>query len=316
LYWEQALVKLLPHDRRDNRYAKPNYKSFATREYSEVGSKGWGPVFKKIDDNMEKYAHLRTTEDGLGQRNAFCITFAGGNLSDANIRYRSERYQSTNFLPFTKKLFTVELRRQGGVASAESAIHRILLAVTLHISARRYDFDSKESRRGHPSVDELISELHGVIKKMPETCHGTRFIHYLNECRQRYSGSPLSEKEVNVYERKLHDPRHPRDFSQHRPPTRQQTGFSGSSGGGVAPNIVNATYPGGGGDVNSYYPRYLAAEKEPPRQRVSYDSRTDANIVTVEPPPPSFYDDSRSSRSRGFRYVTPAQYQYDDTERW
>ena len=34
LYWEKALTRLLPHDRRDNAYAKPNHTAFATIEYN------------------------------------------------------------------------------------------------------------------------------------------------------------------------------------------------------------------------------------------------------------------------------------------
>ncbi|KAH6839484.1 hypothetical protein B0I37DRAFT_400069 [Chaetomium sp. MPI-CAGE-AT-0009] len=48
----------------------------------------------------------------------------------------------------------------GGIASAMSTIRGILLAITLQISALRYDFDGARNR-----------ELAGCIKKLPETCH-------------------------------------------------------------------------------------------------------------------------------------------------
>src|SRR4051794_36241179 len=76
------------------------------------------------------------------------------------------------FPPFPR-LGTVELRRQAGVASAMTAIHRILFALTLHISAFRYDFDGAKARKTRPDGAELIRELAGCIKKLPsETCHG------------------------------------------------------------------------------------------------------------------------------------------------
>ncbi len=122
LYWEKALTQLLPHDRRNNTYAKPNHTAFANTEYNQVAQRGWGRVFDKVDDLMEECA--RVSGPNRSQKFCFCVKFAGGSIYAENVRYRSERYLSTNFLPFTHHQ-SIELRRQGGVASAESAIHRV-----------------------------------------------------------------------------------------------------------------------------------------------------------------------------------------------
>ena len=130
LYWEKALTRLLPHDRRNNAYAKPNHTVFANREYNQITRRGWGPVFRKVDNLMAECARYR----GLvrNQKFCFCVKFAGGNIFAANRKKRSERYLSTNLLPFTHQR-SVELRRQGGVASAESAIHRVRMSSSSHL---------------------------------------------------------------------------------------------------------------------------------------------------------------------------------------
>ncbi|KAK3897675.1 hypothetical protein C8A05DRAFT_19600 [Staphylotrichum tortipilum] len=198
-FWEHALKQVLPPDRRQNDYAKPNPTAFATREYNRVADKGWAPVFDAIDHEMARFGR-----HWQGQVHCFSIKIAGGRLRHPNHKYRKERYLSTNFLPLTR-IGTVELRRQGGVASAETAIHRALLAVTLHLSARRYKFDRAASRRDHPSARELIAELHGCIKKLPPTCHGSLFIRWLNTCVAD-GAHPLTEAQVNRREQNLHDP--------------------------------------------------------------------------------------------------------------
>lgn len=216
-FWEKALKKILPHDRRKNEYAKANYKAFATAKYREVETKSWNPVFKAIDKEMSRFKSHKQ-----GPQQCFSIKIAGGALREPNHKYRKERYLSTNFLPLTR-IGTVELRRQGGVASAETAIHRVLLAVTLHVSARRYDFDAAASRKDHPTVKELIAELQGCMKTLPRTCYGTRFIHWLEQCVEDYRGKdPMPEREVNARERKLHDRSGASVYSLPPPPPQAQ----------------------------------------------------------------------------------------------
>ncbi|KAH6853988.1 hypothetical protein B0I37DRAFT_335630 [Chaetomium sp. MPI-CAGE-AT-0009] len=246
-YWEKALKQILPHDRRDNPYAKPNHKAFGSSLYKHVKDDGWKPLFNAIEDEMNRFENHR-----MGQKKCFAIKIAGGHLSDPNHKYRKERYLSQNFLPLTR-IGTVELRRQGGVASAQSAIHRVLLAVTLHVSARRYDWSGNARRKDHPTVDELISELAGCIKNLPRTCHGTRFVNYLKQCAERYGGNELSERAINAYERRLHDDSGASVASG--PPQRSSTsastrGGGGGRGGGTAGGRGGGTTGGRGGGTS------------------------------------------------------------------
>ncbi|KAH6650506.1 hypothetical protein F5144DRAFT_625529 [Chaetomium tenue] len=240
-FWEKALKQILPHDRRENHYAKPNYKAFGTSMYRHVKDDSWRPLFNAIDNEMDRFENHRQ-----GQKKCFCIKIAGGHLSDPNHKYRKERYLSQNFLPYTR-IGTVELRRQGGVASAQSAIHRVLLAVTLHVSARRYDFRGAASRKDHPTPKELISELAGCIKNLPRTCHGTRFVHYLNQCVERYGGNELSERAINAYEYKLHDTSGSSTMSARRPTSSARGGGGGGRGGGGGGGGGRGGGGGGGG---------------------------------------------------------------------
>jgi hypothetical protein len=121
-FWEDALQSLLPPERRNNGYARPNYTVFATKEYKAVEKRGWAPVFNAIDALGEK---------GL---TTFLNTLKQLHTNPETGEVKSNRYLSTSFDPFLR-LGTVELRRQAGVASATTAIHRVLLALTLRMHA-------------------------------------------------------------------------------------------------------------------------------------------------------------------------------------
>ncbi|KAK4232896.1 putative amidoligase enzyme-domain-containing protein [Achaetomium macrosporum] len=182
-FWEEALCGLLPPERRKNRYAKPNHEVYARVEYERVPHKGWGPVFESIKT-------LR--EEGL---TTFLHYMRGGNHDD--------RYVSTSFHPFSK-YGTVELRRQAGSASATTVIHRVLLALTLHVSGLRYDYESAVFRKTYPTTGELITELTGCIAMLPKTCHGYRFINWLKWCAATYANNHQpSERRININERIL-----------------------------------------------------------------------------------------------------------------
>ncbi|KAH6855896.1 hypothetical protein B0I37DRAFT_306130 [Chaetomium sp. MPI-CAGE-AT-0009] len=200
-FWEKALCDFLPLDRRWNKYAWPNYAVFGGDEFNAVPRAGWGPLFAKLDG-------LAAGRDG--QRN-FLQEIRGGE------RYET-RYTSTSFCAF-KDIGTVEFRRQAGVASPMTTIRRILLAVTLHLSCLRYDFDGAKSRMTYPTSEELRKELAGCIKKLPETCHGTRFLYWLNACLEDYKdGKTFSEEQINAYEEALRKGKPPPNQTSSLPP--------------------------------------------------------------------------------------------------
>jgi hypothetical protein len=181
-FWEEALCQLLPHSRGWNDYAKPNFTVFGHGEYMSVPNRGWSVVFKKLDG-------AATSPDRL------LGVLKGGETG----RGWTENL-SHNFCPVNER-GTIEFRRQAGVASAMSTIRGILLAVTLYISALRYDFDGASSRSDHPDGEELIRELASCIKKLPETCHGTRFVHWLKWCHGAYNlGKSFTGAQINIRE--------------------------------------------------------------------------------------------------------------------
>ncbi|KAH6632547.1 putative amidoligase enzyme-domain-containing protein [Chaetomium tenue] len=220
-FWEKALCEFLPPDRRESTYARPNYKSFATKEYEEVERAGWGPVFDKLDD---------LAAGRRGQSN-FLHEIQGGLIE-------GDRYTSFNFEAFMD-IGTVEFRRQAGVLSPITTAHRILLALGLHLSAMRYDFDGAKARTTHPTAEELRKELAGCIKKLPETCHGTRFLNFLTWCQESYKGGKrFTEEQINEREqalRKGQTPPEQRSAVPPRPPAENSQETTASQPRGRAP---------------------------------------------------------------------------------
>ncbi|KAH6623438.1 hypothetical protein F5144DRAFT_615225 [Chaetomium tenue] len=198
-FWENGLCELLPPKRRTNEHARPNYTAFATSVYQAVPRTGWGQVFNEI----ESAANSRLPQPDL--------------LKALQRGPNTTRNLSTDFSP-VDKIGAIALRRQAGTASAITTIHRILLAVTLHISALRYDFDSVRDRKDYTTGEELIKELAGCIKKLPETCHGSRFVAFLKWSLESYAdGKSYTTQEINAREEALHQGKTPPAQTSHRP---------------------------------------------------------------------------------------------------
>ncbi|KAK3307449.1 putative amidoligase enzyme-domain-containing protein, partial [Chaetomium strumarium] len=220
-FWETALLDLLPVDRKKTKYARPNYELYAGLEYSKVGQDSWGPLFKKIDATADKGREI----------------FVQRMMGIPELDEDGSRYGSHNFEPVpVEVLGTVEFRRQAGVASAETTIHRILLAITLHISARTYDFKRAQSRRSHPSSDELIAELARCERLLPaETCKPRySFVRWLQDCQRDYRGGRrFTEKEINDREAALR-PRSIRDLEPATTSAGRATSGRSAQGTGTA----------------------------------------------------------------------------------
>ena len=233
-FWEEALKTLLPGERKVNRYAEPNATKYATDQYNAVRHSGWGPVFQEIQNGAvaskrfaaSAYRNESPDKQAVASLTWFGYMMAGVPFGDRNPVQTGTRYLSSNFYPLDE-LGTIELRRQAGVASAQSAIYRALLALTLHASALRYDFAGAASRRDHPTQRELISELAGCIKGLPKPCRGDRFLKWLNDCAADYAPGQreFTEKQVNKREDDFHSqdkPLPPVPAASSRPSGRQR----------------------------------------------------------------------------------------------
>ncbi|KAK3293421.1 uncharacterized protein B0H64DRAFT_444677 [Chaetomium fimeti] len=186
-YWEDALRQLLPAERRNNRYALANWRCFAMDEYMKVPQAGWLPVWRKIE-----YAGRPGTKEAQFAKR---MTVAEGD-PNANPRYRS-----TSFDPY-ESINTVELRRQAGVASAKTAIRRVLLALTLNVASLEFDFDVVGP--SYPTAESLINELFYTLnRRLSGACQGAAFKTWLQDCHRNYTYDDMERRfnEVEINER-------------------------------------------------------------------------------------------------------------------
>lgn len=206
-FFEAALRELLPRERRENRYALANWRCFATNEYWTVGQNGWQPVWTKIAN---------------AARTGKAVDFAKTMTISENDPEISVRYRSTSFNPF-EKLHTVELRRQAGVASAETAINRVLLAVTLNVASLEYNFDTASQSLGkrHLNTPELIAILNNTLTtRLPAACQDEDFRDWLEECYANYTNDDLTRMfdEAAINEREKNYRNHGQPYVSTPPP--------------------------------------------------------------------------------------------------
>lgn len=190
-FWEEALKGLLPYARHENRYAVANYLRYGEKEYRNVPKKGWEPVFKRIIAPME--ADVKRHKDNF-------INALNGGTTGAAVKY-----MSTNFQAYLR-IKTVELRRQAGVASATTAIFRVLLAVTFNVSALEYRFPATSTE--YPSTQALVAELVRCMQYLPQESQNPEFEAWLKQCAAAYARESKSRTaftvgQTNAREREL-----------------------------------------------------------------------------------------------------------------
>ncbi|KAH6621334.1 hypothetical protein B0J18DRAFT_457863 [Chaetomium sp. MPI-SDFR-AT-0129] len=201
-FFEEGFRGLLPQERRVNRYALPNYEYYGRDEYRSVPSNGWAPVFKKIDA-LKK---LNTTS-AVAKR----MTVAKEHLP-VNDDDRYTRYTSSNLGAYLRH-HTIELRRQAGVASARTAIRRVLLALTLHTASLKFDFEKagKAQGRRYLNTEDLIPILFTSLNNdLPKKAYdGAAFKTWMEDCEKNYRRESMNftifdEVEVNDREYSYH----------------------------------------------------------------------------------------------------------------
>ncbi|KAK3291250.1 uncharacterized protein B0H64DRAFT_300416, partial [Chaetomium fimeti] len=196
-FWEEALRGLLPYARQVNRYALPNHDAFASDEYLRVGVDGWGPLFDKLVDLMGAQGTPDKERKEAFAKGLHAVARDGTPV----------KYLSTNFLSFLR-IDTVEFRRQAGAASATTAIYRVLLALTLNVSALHYPFRNASGWKGYKSTEELILEAMRTLHELPRNCEQPGFEGWLRTCAADYAHesdtyTKFTEKDINKKEKQL-----------------------------------------------------------------------------------------------------------------
>lgn len=142
-FYDQAITKVMPAERKRNTWAEGNPLARGTDGelkslYQAVPARGWGPLFQKYNDMV------------------------GGNAGNIYQRIHGRnRLLSWNFQNVTNPCGTIEFRRPPGVASAAEAIHwagfaLCFVAQALGTNWAHPDFMKSKT---HPTVSQLYDSL-------------------------------------------------------------------------------------------------------------------------------------------------------------
>ncbi|KAM0276814.1 hypothetical protein ACHAQH_006349 [Verticillium albo-atrum] len=136
-FYDQAITKIMPADRKNNEFALSNFQAPRTNQmlkdgHANVSSASWAPLFSQFDK----------------------ISFIGAVHTGS---FRRDRFMSWNFGNLTDSCGTVEFRRPPGVDSAAKAKHWAGFALAFVANALITDWDNSELReyKGHGTVADL-----------------------------------------------------------------------------------------------------------------------------------------------------------------
>ena len=144
-YFDDAITKIMPADRKENPWAVSNFNSReAPRDlynaYAQVPYASWGPLFQRIDGIKMKQLVFRA----LGEN----------------------RNMSWNFGNITSQCGTVEFRRPPGVQSAAAAKHWAAFTLSFIAQAMSEDWSQKQSAKEYPKVQRLLLFLVDGVNKL------------------------------------------------------------------------------------------------------------------------------------------------------
>lgn len=133
-YFDDALTRIMPADRKVNEWAKSNVRAKETKDalknaYAVIPQKSWTPLFKLIDSI--KFPQL------------------------VHPQFGSDRYMSWNFGNVTDSCGTVEFRRPPGVDSVGKAKHWAAITLAFVSEPISTDWSIVISPKSYPSVTEL-----------------------------------------------------------------------------------------------------------------------------------------------------------------
>ncbi|KAK5991707.1 hypothetical protein PT974_07740 [Cladobotryum mycophilum] len=149
-YFDDAITKIMPAGRKNNKYAPANGQAQETlgslrTAYQEVSTSSWTTLFQIID--------------GIRMRFALPMVVA------------PVKCLSWNFLHISELCGTVEFRRPPGAATAEEAIHWAGLTIAFVRQAMNHDWVPYQSKVEYPTVDELRNFILEGFHSLEPACH-------------------------------------------------------------------------------------------------------------------------------------------------
>jgi len=186
-YFEDAITKVMPADRKENIWAVSNVLGHPTkgsavnqklkRRYGSVPKNSWQPFFEYLDK-----VSVNTVHDMLSSRN---------------------RYVSWNFENVKEHCGTVEFRRPPGVKTAKEASHWAAFTVGFIAQAMIVDWSKYAKLREVGPVHELQAFILGGTQVLGPYCYGAlqkeRIVEHDSE------PTALSATELEAVERKMKD---------------------------------------------------------------------------------------------------------------
>ncbi|TWU71855.1 hypothetical protein ED733_003304 [Metarhizium rileyi] len=151
-YYEQAITRVMPGNRKNNTWAVSNFQDDKTgikyRElYNKISSDTWAPLFDALDE----------------------VRF----LPLVPLEIFTTKHQSWNFKHLRSECGTLEFRRPPGVETAEEAIYWAAFALGFIKGAMTCDWSIKKMSKAHADSKALKSFVHDGLSQLRLT-HGVR----------------------------------------------------------------------------------------------------------------------------------------------
>lgn len=165
-YYNDATTAVLPGDRKDNAYAKPNvlakgwafddHNASIREKFQAVSTQSWTPLFQILDK--------------ICPENIYDIMYSYGKQIAWN--FRNLLHEGT-----------IEFRRPPGVDSARGAKHWAAFVLALFSAAVSTEWNEAtiQERLGHPTVSELHRFLNAGLRRLGDTCQGALVNEWLAE---------------------------------------------------------------------------------------------------------------------------------------
>ncbi|KAI6092854.1 putative amidoligase enzyme-domain-containing protein [Hypoxylon rubiginosum] len=178
-FYEEAITKIMPADRKNNEWAMSNFKDPKTpaalkQAYAAVPTATWAPLFAKFDGIKMKEMVYRE----LGEN----------------------KYLSWNFYHLSLNCGTIEFRRPPGVRSATDAKHWAGVALGFVSQALVTDYTREKSFKQYPPVNALVHFIAIGAQRLGSNCKDAVNLAALKE--DRSAATVHTAREMQVIARK------------------------------------------------------------------------------------------------------------------